>query len=80
MFSLVSALIFVPCLQCWLIVVLGVNLLRMSFGGQRRRKSAADAQRTDKKNDNRRQRIKSQFKQEGEYVDFEEVPDIITEK
>lgn len=49
MFSLVSALIFVPCLLFLLIVVLGVNLLRMSFGGKTRRKSAADAQRTDKK-------------------------------
>ncbi|MGN0186323.1 MAG: hypothetical protein ACI392_01070 [Paludibacteraceae bacterium] len=81
MFSLVSTLILVPIFMfVLLLLLLGVPLLRMLMGVKPRRKPVTTAHRADKPNDERRQRIKSQFKQDGEYVDFEEVPDIMTDK
>lgn len=80
MLSLLGTLIFIPFVLFVLMLALGVSVLRMSFGAKSRRKPAPAASRADKMNAERRQRIKSQFKQEGEYVDFEEVPDTITDK
>lgn len=80
MLSLLGTLIFIPFVLFVLMLALGVSVLRMPFGAKSRRKPAPAAQHPDKKDENRRQRIKSQFKQEGEYVDFEEVSDIITDK